>query len=94
MYSAKLKNPNFGVGIKTGYGFFDFVTAGMLNGETLLIGAETNGGKSMLLSNVSYNMWMGENNIDMSRDELERLPAKNIGKVSYGSGDRYSRRYP
>jgi replicative DNA helicase len=60
-YGAKLKDSNYGVGIKTGYSFFDFATSGMYVGEMCIIGAETNGGKSMLLSNIAYNMWVNEN---------------------------------
>jgi len=65
-YQAKLNDPNFGVGIKSGYTFFDSVTNGMFGGEVLIIGAETNGGKSMLLSNMAHGMWIGDNTIEMT----------------------------
>jgi replicative DNA helicase len=72
-YKAKLNDPNFGVGIKTGIGFFDFLTSGLSRdgGELLLIGSESNGGKSMLLLNIAINMWMGDNKIDQESDFKE-----------------------
>lgn len=70
-YIAKLKDPNFGVGLATGYSFFDFTTGGMRPGEMLLIGADTGGGKSMLLMNMAVNMWLQGNTTDMDKDFKE-----------------------
>jgi len=70
-YKAKLKDPNYGVGLATGYTFFDFATSGLRPGEMLLIGADTAGGKSALLMNMAINMWMGGNTTDMEKDFKE-----------------------
>lgn len=70
-YAAKLKNPNLGVGLSTGYSFFDFTTSGLRPGEMLLIGADTGGGKSMLLMNMAINMWLNGNIIEMEKDFRE-----------------------
>src|SRR5690606_19238085 len=45
-YNAKLENPNFDAGIKTGYSYLDFVTDGLRPGELLLVGGESGSGKS------------------------------------------------
>ncbi len=63
-YAAKKENPDFGRGILTGYGFFDYVLNGLRPAEMLLIGAESGGGKSMLLMNMAIQMWMQNNKID------------------------------
>lgn len=65
-YNAKLEDPNFDAGIKTGYSYLDHVTDGLRPGELLLIGGESGGGKSMLLMNMALQIWLGENNIDMT----------------------------
>jgi muramidase (phage lysozyme) len=64
-YNAKLEDPNFDAGIKTGYSFLDHVTDGLRPGELLLIGGESGGGKSMLLMNMALQIWLQGNNIDM-----------------------------
>lgn len=75
-YNAKMENPNFDSGIKTGYSYFDFVTDGCRPGELILIGGESGGGKSMLLMNMAIQMWLGNNTIDM--DESQFTPGQNI----------------
>lgn len=60
-YNAKLEDPNFDAGIKTGYSYLDYVTDGLRPGELLLIGGESGGGKSMLLMNVALQIWLQEN---------------------------------
>jgi hypothetical protein len=70
-YIAKLKDPNFGIGLTTGYSFFDFTTGGLRPGEMLLVGADTGGGKSMLLMNMAINMWLQGNTMDMTKDFKE-----------------------
>src|SRR5579885_1655659 len=52
-YNAKMENPKFDQGIKSGYSYFDFVTDGARPGELILIGGESGGGKSMLLMNMA-----------------------------------------
>ncbi|HVY53446.1 MAG TPA: DnaB-like helicase C-terminal domain-containing protein, partial [Gammaproteobacteria bacterium] len=63
-YNAKMENPSFDRGLKTGYSYLDFVTDGLRPGELLLVGGESGGGKSMLLMNIAIQMWLGENNQD------------------------------
>lgn len=70
-YVAKLKDPNFGIGMPTGYSFFDFTTGGLRPSEMLLIGADTGGGKSMLLMNMAVNMWLQGNTLEMEKDFME-----------------------
>ena len=70
-YKAKLNDPNFGVGLTTGYSFFDFTTSGLRPGEMLLVGADTGGGKSALLMNMGVNMWLQGNTTDMTKDFKE-----------------------
>lgn len=64
-YNAKLNDPNFDRGIKTGYSYFDSVTDGLRPGELVLIGAESGGGKSMLLMNMAIQLWLQNNTQDM-----------------------------
>jgi replicative DNA helicase len=64
-YNAKLEDPNYDAGIKTGYSYLDHVTDGLRPGELLLIGGESGGGKSMLLMNIALQIWLQGNNIDM-----------------------------
>jgi len=62
-YNAKMDDPHFDRGIKTGYSYFDHVTDGLRPGELVLIGGESGGGKSMLLMNMAVQLWMQENTI-------------------------------
>lgn len=64
-YNAKLNDPTFDRGIYTGYSYFDNVTDGLRPGELVLIGAESGGGKSMLLMNMAIQIWMQQNRLDM-----------------------------
>ena len=64
--NAKLNNPNFDRGIPTNYSFIDNATDGLRPGELLIIGGESNSGKSMLLMNLAVQMWMQKNTIDMT----------------------------
>ncbi len=67
-YVAKMHDPNLGVGMKTGYGFLDFIMGGIRKQEMLLIGAETGVGKSLLMMNIGINMWLGENTTSVFSD--------------------------
>jgi len=67
-YNAKLENPNFDRGMRTGYSYLDNVTDGLRPGELVLIGGESGAGKSMFLMNIAIQMWLQENNIDMMED--------------------------
>lgn len=64
MYKAKLDDPNYGVGITTGFSFLDSINNGFRPGEVGLIGGITSAGKSILLGNLAVQMWLGENNLD------------------------------
>jgi replicative DNA helicase len=64
-YNAKMEDPNFDKGIKTGYSYLDNVTDGLRPGELILIGGESGAGKSMLLMNMAIQIWLQENTIDM-----------------------------
>jgi len=63
-YNAKLKDPNFDSGIKTGYKFMDYATDGFRPGELVLIGGESSAGKSMLLMNLAIQMWLQKNKVE------------------------------
>lgn len=67
-YNAKLADPNFDRGLPTGYSAFDSMTGGLQPGELVIIGGESNSGKSMLLMNMAVQMWMQKNTIDMEKD--------------------------
>jgi replicative DNA helicase len=62
-YEQKLKDPEFGRGIRTGYSFLDFVTNGVMPAEMLLIGGSTSSGKSLFLNNMAIQMHMQNNHI-------------------------------
>ena len=75
-YNAKMEDPTFDAGIKTGYSYLDFATDGFRPGELVLIGAESGGGKSMLLMNMAIQMWLGNNVVNSNTTEF--TPANNI----------------
>ncbi len=64
-YVSKLNNPESAQGILTKYTHFDYVTNGLVPSDLLLIGGETNSGKSQLLSNLAVQIWMQDNKIEM-----------------------------
>jgi replicative DNA helicase len=64
-YNAKMQNPDFDSGIKTGYSYLDYTTDGLRPGELLIIGGESGAGKSLLLMNMALQIWLQNNNIDM-----------------------------
>jgi replicative DNA helicase len=65
-YNAKMEDPTFDQGVKTGYSYFDNVTDGLRPGELVLIGGESGAGKSMLLMNMAIQLWMQSNTIEMT----------------------------
>jgi len=65
-YNAKMEDPHFDQGIRTGYSYFDNVTDGCRPGELILIGGESGAGKSMLLMNMAVQMWLQNNTLDMT----------------------------
>jgi len=66
--NTEIESPN----ILTGYSMIDSVTGGISPAELIIIGGETNAGKSMMLSNMGVQMWMQGNKIDTPVDEYER----------------------
>lgn len=70
-YNAKLDDPHFDRGIKTGYSYFDYATDGLRPGELVLIGGESGGGKSLLLMNMAIQLWMQNNSIHTEEDKFE-----------------------
>lgn len=67
-YNAKMNNPTFDQGTRTGYSYLDNVTDGLRSGELILIGGESGAGKSMLLMNMAIQIWLQNNNIDMTEN--------------------------
>ena len=65
-YEAVQDNPESDERILTHYSTLDEATGGLRPAEMFLIGAETNGGKSMLLMNMAIQMWMQQNTLDRS----------------------------
>lgn len=65
-YNAKMENPEFDQGIRTGYSYFDNVTDGLRPGELVLIGGESGAGKSMLLMNMAIQLWLQGNTTEMT----------------------------
>jgi replicative DNA helicase len=67
-YNAKMEDPHFDQGIRTGYSYLDNVTDGLRPGEFILVGGESGAGKSMLLMNIAIQIWLQENNVDMTEN--------------------------
>lgn len=67
-YNAKMEDPHFDKGVRTGYSYLDNVTDGLRPGELLLIGGESGAGKSMLLMNMAIQIWLQNNTIDMTEN--------------------------
>lgn len=68
IYEARLKDPGYDSGIKTGYTFIDEPTGGLKNSELFLVGGTTAAGKSMFMMNMALNMFLGGNDIDTTDD--------------------------
>jgi replicative DNA helicase len=62
-FLRKREDPDIARGIQTGYSYLDYVTGGLQPAELIIVGAETGGGKSMLLNNMAVQMWMQKNTI-------------------------------
>src|SRR5690606_13170539 len=63
-YQTQLENPGDSPEIKTGYSMIDSVAGGIAPGELIMIGGETNSGKSMLLNNMAKQIWMQDNTLE------------------------------
>lgn len=67
-YNAKMTDPTFDQGTRTGYSYLDNVTDGLRPGELILIGGESGAGKSMLLMNMAIQIWLQNNTTDMTEN--------------------------
>jgi replicative DNA helicase len=65
-YEARKLNPEDSVEIKTGYSMIDAVSGGISPGELIMIGGESNAGKSQLLNNMAKQIWLQGNTIESS----------------------------
>ena len=57
-YVARIENPELGQGILTGYSYLDYVTNGLGPAELFIVAAETGGGKTILLNNISIHIFI------------------------------------
>lgn len=62
-YNDKFRNKDLGKGILTGYSYLDHIKNGMSPAEMMIILGSSGGGKSLMLSNMSVQMWMQKNTI-------------------------------
>jgi len=62
-FNAKRANPNVDAGLMTGYSGFDNATNGCKPADFVLIAGESGFGKSLLLMNMSVQVWLQGNNI-------------------------------
>ena len=65
-YNNKMRDPNYGTGIRTGYDFIDNTNLGLRSGELIVFAGITSSGKSLLLMNSAIQMWLGANDISMT----------------------------
>jgi replicative DNA helicase len=68
LYNAKENDISFDAGFKTNYTFIDYAIGGLKAGELLLFAGITSAGKSLLLSNTAIQLWLGDNDISMTKD--------------------------
>jgi hypothetical protein len=71
-YEARRASPEDNPAVFTKYSLIDFVTGGILPAELVMIGGETNAGKSMMLSNLAINMWLQDNTINTAPENFVR----------------------
>ena len=72
---ASVENPESVISL-THYSMLDAVTGGLAPGELVLIGGETNAGKSQLLLNMAVQMWAQENNFETPAADFK--PGRSI----------------
>lgn len=75
-YNAKMTDPEFDKGLRTGYSCLDESTDGLRPGELILIGGESGAGKSMLLMNMAIQLWLQNNTLEM--DETKFGPGQHV----------------
>lgn len=71
-YESRKLNPEEFPEIKTGYSMIDAVCDGFSPGELIIVGAETSGGKSMLLSNMGKQIFLQGNTIDTVTEKFSK----------------------
>jgi replicative DNA helicase len=64
-YKERVKNPDVGKGILTGYSMLDYIKNGLRPADLLIIAGESNSGKSMWMNNMAVQIYMQQNRIDM-----------------------------
>lgn len=64
VYENIKNNPESINRIKTGFSAYDALTGGIAPSELIIVGGETGAGKSMLLNNMSKNIWLNGNSIE------------------------------
>ena len=62
-FNAKKNNPDLATGLKTGYSFLDYACNGVKEADLILVCGESGQGKSLLLGNMFYQIWMRQNDI-------------------------------
>ncbi|NJO18638.1 MAG: AAA family ATPase [Thioploca sp.] len=67
-FKNRMEQPELLPLIKSHYSGIDELYRGLSPGELIIIGGESNSGKSMLLTNIAVQIWMQNNTIDMAKD--------------------------
>ena len=68
-FDNRVKHPEQAPRIKSGYSIIDECCRGLSPAELIMIGGETNAGKSMLLSNMAIQLWLQGNSIDLVKEK-------------------------
>jgi replicative DNA helicase len=75
-FIEKIKNPDVGKGILTGYSFFDYIKNGLRPADLIIIAGETGSGKSMFMNNMAVQCYMQSNTVDTPVSEF--VPGCNV----------------
>jgi replicative DNA helicase len=76
-YEARKLNPELSVEIKTGYSVVD-ACGGISPGELVMIGGESNSGKSQLLNNMGKQIWLQGNTIESDPSTHSLIRGYNV----------------
>jgi len=71
-YIEKIKNPDMGRGILTGFSGFDYIRNGLKGSDLIIIAGETGAGKSILLNNFGVQIYMQNNTIMTPTEEFTK----------------------
>lgn len=71
-YVSKQLNPDQAPQIKTGFSMIDSVTGGLSPAELVMIGGQSNAGKSILLNALAKQIWLQKNTIDTKPSDFKR----------------------